>query len=504
MAFIAPQVSRRRPTRREGKWGFLEELFQGLAGGGMSLLERRDRLAREAREDEQVKRGLDLEERRLDRELETEARLAALDRRNAEAAELAAMQNYQTSQDAAFEPFRLEGGVDNLREAIENIYGGSGLGSLEYTPSALPEELGGRLPIADQVSWGGMDEDPGDWLAALVAQDPKLQEMIAGQSRPDSRHRDGWSRTLSPEDEEANLAWSRVKEPRTLERTAELVERLGGPLVVRDSPEEFLERIGRQEEEQSHVPGLSIHGEFAGPIAPEVAAMPSTAEQLRMVQDTQNETFNRALEAEIDKIEARQMPGMSEYYSAMAAQTQLCMEDPTHPSCQEGQESGSDLMLQELICAMNPDGPGCGDSNDSLPSVTDHRVVFTPTYFGERIHPIGGGIYETEGGLKVGAATAALPQFKRLRDEYITAAEELKSKSDELEKWEMDQPTGSASQPVEDLRLELMAERDNAAQVLQGARKGLAELLSFYQLETEDLLTFEASQGLSESQLFGQ
>ena len=68
----------------------------------------------------------------------------------------------------------------------------------------------------------------------------------------------------------------------------------------------------------------------------------------------------------------------------------------------------------------------------------------------------------------------------------------------------MDQPTGSASQPVEDLRLELMAERDNAAQVLQGARKGLAELLSFYQLETEDLLTFEASQGLSESQLFGQ
>jgi len=437
MAFIAPQVSRRRPTRREGKWGFLEELFQGLAGGGMSLLERRDRLAREAREDEQVKRGLDLEERRLDRELETEARLAALDRRNAEAAELAAMQNYQTSQDAAFEPFRLEGGADDVREAIENIYGGSGLGT-------------------------------------------------------------------SPEDEEANLAWSRVKEPRTLERTAELVERLGGPLVVRDSPEEFLERIGRQEEEQSHVPGLSIHGEFAGPIAPEVAAMPSTAEQLRMVQDTQNETFNRALEAEIDKIEARQMPGMSEYYSAMAAQTQLCMEDPTHPSCQEGQESGSDLMLQELICAMNPDAPGCGDSNDALPSVTDHGVVFTPTYFGERIHPIGGGIYETEGGLKVGAATAALPQFKRLRDEYITAAEELKSKSDELEKWEMDQPTGSASQPVEDLRLELMAERDNAAQVLQGARKGLAELLSFYQLETEDLLTFEASQGLSESQLFGQ
>ena len=437
MAFIAPQVSRRRPTRREGKWGFLEELFQGLAGGGMSLLERRDRLAREAREDEQVKRGLDLEERRLDRELETEARLAALDRRNAEAAELAAMQNYQTSQDAAFEPFRLEGGADDVREAIENIYGGSGLGT-------------------------------------------------------------------SPEDEEANLAWSRVKEPRTLERTAELVERLGGPLVVRDSPEEVLERIGRQEEEQSHVPGLSIHGEFAGPIAPEVAAMPSTAEQLRMVQDTQNETFNRALEAEIDKIEARQMPGMSEYYSAMAAQTQLCMEDPTHPSCQEGQESGSDLMLQELICAMNPDAPGCGDSNDALPSVTDHGVVFTPTYFGERIHPIGGGIYETEGGLKVGAATAALPQFKRLRDEYITAAEELKSKSDELEKWEMDQPTGSASQPVEDLRLELMAERDNAAQVLQGARKGLAELLSFYQLETEDLLTFEASQGLSESQLFGQ
>ena len=437
MAFIAPQVSRRRPTRREGKWGFLEELFQGLAGGGMSLLERRDRLAREAREDEQGKRGLDLEERRLDRELETEARLAALDRRNAEAAELAAMQNYQTSQDAAFEPFRLEGGADDVREAIENIYGGSGLGT-------------------------------------------------------------------SPEDEEANLAWSRVKEPRTLERTAELVERLGGPLVVRDSPEEFLERIGRQEEEQSHVPGLSIHGEFAGPIAPEVAAMPSTAEQLRMVQDTQNETFNRALEAEIDKIEARQMPGMSEYYSAMAAQTQLCMEDPTHPSCQEGQESGSDLMLQELICAMNPDAPGCGDSNDALPSVTDHGVVFTPTYFGERIHPIGGGIYETEGGLKVGAATAALPQFKRLRDEYITAAEELKSKSDELEKWEMDQPTGSASQPVEDLRLELMAERDNAAQVLQGARKGLAELLSFYQLETEDLLTFEASQGLSESQLFGQ
>ena len=437
MAFIAPQVSRRRPTRREGKWGFLEELFQGLAGGGMSLLERRDRLAREAREDEQVKRGLDLEERRLDRELETEARLAALDRRNAEAAELAAMQNYQTSQDAAFEPFRLEGGADDVREAIENIYGGSGLGT-------------------------------------------------------------------SPEDEEANLAWSRVKEPRTLERTAELVERLGGPLVVRDSPEEFLERIGRQEEEQSHVPGLSIHGEFAGPIAPEVAAMPSTAEQLRMVQDTQNETFNRALEAEIDKIEARQMPGMSEYYSAMAAQTQLCMEDPTHPSCQEGQESGSDLMLQELICAMNPDAPGCGDSNDALPSVTDHGVVFTPTYFGERIHPIGGGIYETEGGLKVGAATAALPQFKRLRDEYITAEEELRSKSDELEKWEMDQPTGSASQPVEDLRLELMAERDNAAQVLQGARKGLAELLSFYQLETEDLLTFEASQGLSESQLFGQ
>ena len=438
MAFIAPQVSRRRPTTlRDGKWGFLEELFQGLAGGGMSLLERRDRLAREAREDEQVKRGLDLEERRLDRELETEARLAALDRRNAEAAELAAMQNYQTSQDAAFEPFRLEGGADDVREAIENIYGGSGLGT-------------------------------------------------------------------SPEDEEANLAWSRVKEPRTLERTAELVARLGGPLVVRDSPEEFLEQIGRQEEEQSHVPGLSIHGEFAGPIAPEVAAMPSTAEQLRMVQDTQNETFNRALEAEIDKIEARQMPGMSEYYSAMAAQTQLCMEDPTHPSCQEGQESGSDLMLQELICAMNPDAPGCGDSNDALPSVTDHGVVFTPTYFGERIHPIGGGIYETEGGLKVGAATAALPQFKRLRDEYITAAEELKSKSDELEKWEMDQPTGSASQPVEDLRLELMAERDNAAQVLQGARKGLAELLSFYQLETEDLLTFEASQGLSESQLFGQ
>ena len=437
MAFIAPQVSRRRPTRREGKWGFLEELFQGLAGGGMSLLERRDRLEREAREDERVERGLDLEERRLDRELETEARLAALDRRNAEAAELAAMQNYQTSQDAAFEPFRLEGGADDVREAIENIYGGSGLGT-------------------------------------------------------------------SPEDEEANLAWSRVKEPRTLERTAELVERLGGPLVARDTPEEFLERIGRQEEEQSHVPGLSIHGEFAGPIAPEVAAMPSTAEQLRMVQDTQNETFNRALEAEIDKIEARQMPGMSEYYSAMAAQTQLCMEDPTHPSCQEGQESGSDLMLQELICAMNPDAPGCGDSNDALPSVTDHGVVFTPTYFGERIHPIGGGIYETEGGLKVGAATAALPQFKRLRDEYITAAEELKSKSDELEKWEMDQPTGSASQPVEDLRLELMAERDNAAQVLQGARKGLAELLSFYQLETEDLLTFEASQGLSESQLFGQ
>ena len=172
-----------------------------------------------------------------------------------------------------------------------------------------------------------------------------------------------------------------------------------------------------------------------------------------------------------------------------------------------GEQSGIDpqmAIMQQFICAMNPDAPGCGDSNDALPSVTDHGVVFTPTYFGERIHPIGGGIYETEGGLKVGAATAALPQFKRLRDEYITAAEELKSKSDELEKWEMDQPTGSASQPVEDLRLELMAERDNAAQVLQGARKGLAELLSFYQLETEDLLTFEASQGLSESQLFGQ
>ena len=217
-----------------------------------------------------------------------------------------------------------------------------------------------------------------------------------------------------------------------------------------------------------------------------------------MVQDTQNEAFNRALGAEIDKIEARQIPGMSEYYSAMAEEAR------------QGRGGGqSDIdprmaMMQQILCALNPDTPGCGDSNGPPPPVTDHGVVFTPTYFGERIHPIGGGIYETDGGLKVGAATAALPQFKRLRDEYITAEEELTSKSDELEKWEMDQPTGSASQPVEDLRLELMAERDNAAQVLKAARKGLAELLSFYQLETEDLVTLEASQELSESQLFGQ
>ena len=57
MAFIAPQVSRRSPTTlRDGKLGFLEEFFQGLVGGGMGLLERRDRLAREAREDELAKR----------------------------------------------------------------------------------------------------------------------------------------------------------------------------------------------------------------------------------------------------------------------------------------------------------------------------------------------------------------------------------------------------------------------------------------------------------------
>ncbi len=485
MAFIAPQVSRRRPTLRDGKWGFLEELFQGLAGGGMSLLERRDRLAREAREDEQVKRGLDLEERRLDRELETEARLAALDRRNAEAAELAAMQNYQTSQDAAFEPFRLEGGADDVREAIENIYGGSGLGSLEYTPSALPEELGGRLPIADQVSWGGMDEDPGDWLAALVAQDPKLQEMIAGQSRPDSRHRDGWSRTLSPEDEEANLAWSRVKEPRTLERTAELVERLGGPLVVRDSPEEFLERIGRQEEEQSHVPGLSIHGEFAGPIAPDVAAMPSTAEQLRMVQDTQNEAFNRALGAEIDKIEARQIPGMSDHYQAMARQVNLCIENPTHPSCPKGrggEQSGIDPLMQ-IVCATNPDFPGCGDpvgeGTSGIDDITDHETSFTISAYPTKDPRV----FLTLEGEPITAVSAALPEYRRLREQLAEVGTEAKIKREALSKW----PQEEGSPASEEQRVQLMREAAEAERVEAQVTTSLAELMVFYKVNQEML-----------------
>jgi hypothetical protein len=438
MAFIAPQVSRRRPTRREGKWGFLEELFQGLAGGGMSLLERRDRLAREAREDERVERGLDLEERRIDRELETEARLAALDRRNAEVAELTAMQNYQTSQDAAFEPFRLEGGADDLREAIENIYGGSGLGSLEkYTPSALPEELGGGPP------------------------------------RPDS----AWSRTLSPEDEEANLAWSRVKEPRTLERTAELVERLGGPLVVRDSPEEFLERIGRQEEEQSHVPGLSIHGEFAGPIAPEVAAMPSTAEQLRMVQDTQNETFNRALEAEIDKIEARQIPGMSEYYSAMAEQAR---------QGRGGGQSGVDpqmAIMQQFICAMNPDAPGCGDLVGEEPSgiddITDHETSFAISAYPTKDPRV----FMTPEGEPITAVSAALPEYRRLREQLAEVGTEAKRKREALSEW----PQEEGSPASEEQRVQLMRDADEAERVEAQITTSLADLMVFYKVNQEML-----------------
>ena len=418
MAFIAPQVSRRRPTRREGKWGFLEELFQGLAGGGMSLLERRDRLAREAREDEQVKRGLDLEERRLDRELETEARLAALDRRNAEAAELAAMQNYQTSQDAAFEPFRLEGGADDVREAIENIYGGSGLGT-------------------------------------------------------------------SPEDEEANLAWSRVKEPRTLERTAELVERLGGPLVVRDSPEEFLERIGRQEEEQSHVPGLSIHGEFAGPIAPDVAAMPSTAEQLRMVQDTQNEAFNRALGAEIDKIEARQIPGMSDHYQAMARQVNLCIENPTHPSCPKGrggEQSGIDPLMQ-IVCATNPDFPGCGDpvgeGTSGIDDITDHETSFTISAYPTKDPRV----FLTLEGEPITAVSAALPEYRRLREQLAEVGTEAKIKREALSKW----PQEEGSPASEEQRVQLMREAAEAERVEAQVTTSLAELMVFYKVNQEML-----------------
>ena len=418
MAFIAPQVSRRRPTRREGKWGFLEELFQGLAGGGMSLLERRDRLAREAREDEQVKRGLDLEERRLDREVETEARLAALDRRNAEAAELAAMQNYQTSQDAAFEPFRLEGGADDVREAIENIYGGSGLGT-------------------------------------------------------------------SPEDEEANLAWSRVKEPRTLERTAELVERRGGPLVARDTPEEFLERIGRQEEEQSHVPGLSIHGEFAGPIAPDVAAMPSTAEQLRMVQDTQNEAFNRALGAEIDKIEARQIPGMSDHYQAMARQVNLCIENPTHPSCPKGrggEQSGIDPLMQ-IVCATNPDFPGCGDpvgeGTSGIDDITDHETSFTISAYPTKDPRV----FLTLEGEPITAVSAALPEYRRLREQLAEVGTEAKIKREALSKW----PQEEGSPASEEQRVQLMREAAEAERVEAQVTTSLAELMVFYKVNQEML-----------------
>ena len=418
MAFIAPQVSRRRPTRREGKWGFLEELFQGLAGGGMSLLERRDRLEREAREDERVERGLDLEERRIDRELETEARLAAIDRRNAEVAELAATQDYQTSQDAAFEPFRLEGGADDVREAIENIYGGSGLGT-------------------------------------------------------------------SPEDEEANLAWSRVKEPRTLERTAELVERLGGPLVVRDSPEEFLERIGRQEEEQSHVPGLSIHGEFAGPIAPDVAAMPSTAEQLRMVQDTQNEAFNRALGAEIDKIEARQLPGMSDHYQAMARQVNLCIENPTHPSCPKGrggEQSGIDPLMQ-IVCATNPDFPGCGDpvgeGTSGIDDITDHETSFTISAYPTKDPRV----FLTLEGEPITAVSAALPEYRRLREQLAEVGTEAKIKREALSKW----PQEEGSPASEEQRVQLMREAAEAERVEAQVTTSLAELMVFYKVNQEML-----------------
>ena len=384
----------------------------------MSLLERRDRLAREAREDEQVKRGLDLEERRLDRELETEARLAALDRRNAEAAELAAMQNYQTSQDAAFEPFRLEGGADDVREAIENIYGGSGLGT-------------------------------------------------------------------SPEDEEANLAWSRVKEPRTLERTAELVERLGGPLVVRDSPEEFLERIGRQEEEQSHVPGLSIHGEFAGPIAPDVAAMPSTAEQLRMVQDTQNEAFNRALGAEIDKIEARQLPGMSDHYQAMARQVNLCIENPTHPSCPKGrggEQSGIDPLMQ-IVCATNPDFPGCGDpvgeGTSGIDDITDHETSFTISAYPTKDPRV----FLTLEGEPITAVSAALPEYRRLREQLAEVGTEAKIKREALSKW----PQEEGSPASEEQRVQLMREAAEAERVEAQVTTSLAELMVFYKVNQEML-----------------
>ena len=161
MAFIAPQVSRRRPTTlRDGKWGFLEELFQGLAGGGMSLLERRDRLAREAREDERAERQVAA----LEAATETDRDRFDLSRQQTE--DERTRQELQAGR-ALLEKMVGTGHVGGLEQMLE------GLGSVDAFGRSRSSDAMLGSPSADQVS------GPGDYL---VAQDTEplgsVDEML--------------------------------------------------------------------------------------------------------------------------------------------------------------------------------------------------------------------------------------------------------------------------------------------------------------------------------------
>ena len=161
MAFIAPQVSRRSPTTlRDGKLGFLEEFFQGLVGGGMGLLERRDRLAREAREDELAKRQVAA----LEAATKTDTDRFNLSRQQTE--DERTRQELQAGR-ALLEQMVRTGHVGGLEQMLE------GLGSVDAFGRSRSSDAMLGSPSADQVS------GPGDYL---VAQDTEplgsVDEML--------------------------------------------------------------------------------------------------------------------------------------------------------------------------------------------------------------------------------------------------------------------------------------------------------------------------------------
>ena len=168
---------------------------------------------------------------------------------------------------------------------------------------------------------------------------------------------------------------------------------------------------------------------------------------------------------------------MSEYYSAMAEQARRG---------QDGGQSGIDpqmAIMQQVLCAMNPDAPGCGDpvgeETSGIDDITDHETSFAISAYPTKDPRV----FMTLEGEPITAVSAALPEYRRLREQLAEVGTEAKRKREALSQW----PQVEGSPASEEQRVQLMREAVEAERVEAQVTTSLDELMVFYNVNRETL-----------------